>query len=108
MRIVRSGKSWATSSGGMGAPTLRVRLGGEGWGGRWPLDPTHHDLQCEPLDVPARVPRPPRVDPPERDETTTVLPREVRDEAVHVLLEAHDLRGPGVDGGRPLDARVVA
>src|SRR5437867_1853559 len=75
--------------------------------GRMDLHSAHLPLRCESFDVPFRILRAFRMDGPERNQALSVLLRELADELVHSLREAHHLRGDVVDEARPLDAGSI-
>src|SRR5437870_13605355 len=71
------------------------------------LHSAHFPLRRESFDVPFRILRALRMDGAEGDQALSVLLRELTDEAVHILGEAHHLGRDVVDQARPLDARTV-
>ena len=67
----------------------------------------HLPLRREAFDVPLRILRAFRMDRPERNQALSVLLRELADEPVHILREAHHFGRDVVDQARPFDAGFV-
>src|SRR5437667_4452540 len=75
--------------------------------GRMDLHSAHLPLRREAFDVPFRILRAFRMDGAKRDQALSVLLRELADEPVHILREAHHFGRDVVDQARPLDAGSV-